>query len=63
MQAGDVVVIPAGVGHKNEGASRDLLLVPVAKEGAPLAARPLRATPYEDDDGVETVRVYRLTRR
>ena len=27
VQAGDVVVIPAGVAHKNEGASRDLLVV------------------------------------
>lgn len=27
LRAGDVVVIPAGVGHKNEGASRDLLVI------------------------------------
>jgi uncharacterized protein YjlB len=27
VRAGDVVVIPAGVGHKNEGASNDLLVV------------------------------------
>jgi uncharacterized protein YjlB len=27
VRAGDVVVIPAGVAHKNEGASRDLLVV------------------------------------
>lgn len=27
LRAGDVVVIPAGVGHKNEGSSRDLLVV------------------------------------
>jgi uncharacterized protein YjlB len=27
LDAGDVVVIPAGVGHKNLGASRDLLVV------------------------------------
>jgi uncharacterized protein YjlB len=27
LQAGDVVAIPAGVAHKNEGASRDLLVV------------------------------------
>ncbi len=27
VRAGDVVVIPAGVAHKNEGASKDLLIV------------------------------------
>lgn len=27
VRAGDVIVIPAGVGHKNEGASDDLLVV------------------------------------
>jgi uncharacterized protein YjlB len=27
MKAGDAVVIPAGVAHKNEGASRDLLVI------------------------------------
>lgn len=27
LRAGDVVVIPAGVAHRNEGASRDLLVV------------------------------------
>ncbi len=27
VQSGDVVVVPAGVGHKNLGASRDLLVV------------------------------------
>jgi uncharacterized protein YjlB len=27
VRAGDVVVIPAGVGHKNEGASPDLLVI------------------------------------
>lgn len=36
IQAGDVVVIPAGVGHRNVGASRDLLVIGAyPKGGAP----------------------------
>ncbi|MFO0997026.1 MAG: cupin domain-containing protein [Alphaproteobacteria bacterium] len=33
VRAGDVVVIPAGVAHKAEGASRDLLIVGAYPEG------------------------------
>jgi len=51
LRAGDVVVIPAGVAHKNEGASTDLIVVGAYPRGqtadmcSPGAADPARALP------------------
>lgn len=64
VRAGDVIVIPAGVGHRNEGASDDLLVVgaypggrqPDLRTGAP-GERPkvlenIRAVPLPEADPV-----------
>jgi uncharacterized protein YjlB len=54
IAAGDVVVIPAGVSHKNEGASRDFLAV-----GAyPRGRRPdmNRGTPEEEPNAAGRIR-------
>jgi len=41
VRAGDVVIIPAGVAHKNEGASPDLIVVGAYPEGkSPDMCRP-----------------------
>src|SRR6516165_432788 len=51
LRAGDVVVIPAGVAHKNEGASTDLIVVGAYPRGqtpdmcSPGATDPVRALP------------------
>jgi len=53
LRAGDVVVIPAGVAHKNEGASSDLLVV-----GAyPRGQRPDMCRPGAADDNRALVRI------
>ena len=64
IAAGDVVIIPAGVTHKNEGASRDFLAVGAYPKGlrpdmnrgtpeeAPTAAGRIRRVPLPEADPV-----------
>ncbi len=40
LQAGDVVVIPAGVGHRNMGSSRDLLVIGAYPASSPPGGEP-----------------------
>ena len=48
LAAGDVVVIPAGVGHKNEGSSPDFLVVGAYPEGRAWDVR--RGDPREREE-------------
>lgn len=61
VRAGDVVVIPAGVAHKNEGGSRNLLVVgayaggrdyDTCTGGEPSVAERIRALPRPEADPV-----------
>jgi uncharacterized protein YjlB len=64
VAAGDVVVVPAGVGHKNEGASPDLLVIGAYADGRerdlcrggesslPKQAATIAAVPIPDADPV-----------
>lgn len=61
VRAGDVVTIPAGVAHKNVGASRDLLAIgayaggreyDACRGGEPDVARRIEAVPKPDADPV-----------
>ena len=65
VQAGDVAVLPAGVGHCNEGQSPDLLIIGAYPENGPspdthtaqpeqhhTAVRNVAATPCPDSDPV-----------
>lgn len=48
VRAGDVIVIPAGVGHKNEGASPDLVVIGAYPAGQHADLRRGRATERDE---------------
>ena len=53
VEAGDAVVIPAGVGHKNEGASDDLLVVGAYPDGCDYDL--CRGRPEERDHALRNI--------
>jgi uncharacterized protein YjlB len=66
VRAGDVVVVPAGVAHCNQGQSSDLLIVGAYPENGPnpdlrrgkpgehgVAKRAVEAVPLPDQDPIE----------
>lgn len=55
LQAGDVLVLPAGTGHKNEGASPDLLMVGAYDRGRAWDTR--RGDPAEHAEVLNNIAV------
>ncbi len=51
---GDVLVLPAGTGHCNEGSSSDLLVIGAYPNGMPWDIR--RGDPAEHDEAVANIR-------
>jgi uncharacterized protein YjlB len=57
---GDVLVLPAGTGHCNEGSSSDLLVIGAYPDGMPWDIR--RGDPAEHDEAVANIRAVPLPR-
>jgi uncharacterized protein YjlB len=55
---GDVLVLPAGTGHCNEGSSADLLVIGAYPDGMPWDLR--RGDPAEHDKAVANIRAVPL---
>jgi uncharacterized protein YjlB len=55
---GDVLVLPAGTGHCNQGSSSDLLVIGAYPDGMPWDIR--RGYPAEHDDVVANIRAVPL---
>jgi uncharacterized protein YjlB len=55
---GDVLVLPAGTGHCNEGSSADLLVIGAYPSGMPWDLR--RGDPAEHDEAVANIRAVPL---
>jgi uncharacterized protein YjlB len=55
---GDVLVLPAGTGHCNQGSSADLLVIGAYPDGMPWDLR--RGDPAEHDESVANIRAVPL---
>jgi uncharacterized protein YjlB len=60
VSEGDVLVLPAGTGHCNEGSSRDLLVIGAYPDGMPWDLR--RGDPAEHDEAVANIEKVPLPR-
>jgi uncharacterized protein YjlB len=60
IQEGDVLVLPAGTGHCNQGSSPDLLVIGAYPDGMPWDIR--RGDPAEHDEAVANIRAVPVPR-
>jgi len=58
VERGDVLVLPAGTGHRNQGSSGDLLVIGAYPSGMPWDLR--RGDPTEHDEVIANIRAVPL---